>query len=202
MTTTILKKGNTVLPVKKALVLYGSPRQDGFTAQMLQRFLEELQCSSYTVDAYQRNIHPCTGCGYCERVQGCIYNDFDDIHVQLCSADYLIVASPVYNLSFPSPLKAVFDRMQRYFSARFAQGIRPPIAKHKQAAMLLTCGSKNSEGADIIRKQLNMIFTILNASLEQEVVWQNTDSHPSFAEIAPLVDKAAHSLKLSNHSKK
>ena len=85
------------------------------------------------VEAYHQKIAPCLGCGFCEHKEGCVNSDFDQIDHLLRTCDYLVVASPVYNLSFPAPLKAIFDRTQRYFSARFVRGERPPIAKHKKS---------------------------------------------------------------------
>lgn len=145
---------------KRGFILFGSPHQNGATARLVQAFLKAFpEETEWTmVEAYHQKIAPCLGCGFCEHKEGCVNSDFDQIDHLLRTCDYLVVASPVYNLSFPAPLKAIFDRTQRYFSARFVRGERPPIAKHKKAAMLLTCGADSRDGADIIRKQLKMIL--------------------------------------------
>lgn len=160
------------------LVLFGSPRPNGYTSQLTQSFLSAVPESVVVaqVNAYREAIAPCMGCGYCGKADGCISSDFDKIHQQLELADYLVIATPVYNLSFPAPLKAIFDRTQRYFSARFSRNIRPPLRKHKRAALLLTAGSGNKEAADIIRRQLTMMFTVMNTSLEEEFICVDTDA--------------------------
>lgn len=43
---------------------------------------------------------------------------------KLEDADAVIVATPVYNLSFPAPMKALFDRFQRYYEAHFRRKLR------------------------------------------------------------------------------
>lgn len=181
---------------KSALVLFGSPRPKGFTAQLLGEFLSRIEpeyCVT-VIDAYREPVAPCNACGYCERREGCSLGDFDRIHSHLCSADLLIVASPIYNLSFPAPMKAVLDRMQRYFSARFSLQIRPPIQKHKRAALLLTSGADCDDGADIIRRQLEMIFTVINATLEQQVVWKNTDRKTPMKSVSEELRQAAEAF--------
>lgn len=166
------------LSEKRALVLFGSPHEDGHTAKLLDAFLAERPAAVRVdrVDAYREVVVPCTGCGLCERLDGCRFPDFDGIDRLLRAADYLIVATPVYNLTFPAPLKAIFDRTQRYFSARFSRGVRPPIERPKKAAMLLCAGSPSAEGADIIRRQLSMMFTVMNTFLCEESLWLSTDA--------------------------
>ena len=79
-------------------------------------------------------------------------------------------------MSFPAPLKAVFDRTQIYFVRRFFKGISPPIKKEKEAVLLLTTGSNSKLSRYIITEQLNMIFTIINAKLSKVLVVENTDN--------------------------
>ena len=115
---------------KKLLVLFGSPNGQGCTRKLLDSFLvrfrENNSWEITEINAYEENVHPCTGCKSCAKKEGCVFDDFDRIDKELRASDLLVVASPVYNCSFPSPLKAVLDRTQRYFEARFSLGIRPP----------------------------------------------------------------------------
>ena len=106
------------MPKKRGFILFGSPHQNGATARLVQAFLKAFpEETEWTmVEAYHQKIAPCLGCGLCEHKEGCVNSDFDQIDHLLRTCDYLVVASPVYNLSFPAPLKAIFDRTQRYFS--------------------------------------------------------------------------------------
>lgn len=162
---------------KSILVFYGSPHKHGYTHVVLDYFMTKL-AQNYVinvVDCYKKNVSPCIDCGYCKAGNGCIYKDMDDIHTYLKQADILVFASPVYNFSLPSPLKAVIDRMQRYFNERFFLKKIPPIDKHKKAVILLTCGEDEVTGKEIIEKQLKKVFTIINTSLTASILWKGTD---------------------------
>lgn len=163
---------------KRILVLFGSPHRGGTTARLLREFLEPFGNSAEvrTVRAYESAVGPCVGCGFCTRAEGCCFrDDFDGIDALLRRADLLVVATPVYALGVPAPLKAIVDRMQRYFSARFSLGINPPIAKHRPAVLLVTCGSGSEQGAQLISRQLKLVFSVMNTSLLPEIVWEGTD---------------------------
>lgn len=180
---------------KSAIVLFGSPKSDGFTSQLLNNFLFEL--SEYNVkiiNSYKENIHPCTDCGICKLTESCKYNDLDEFDYMIRTADLLIVATPVYNLSFPAPLKSVFDRMQRYFSAKFFQNKKLPIKKRKKAVLLLTSGSDNKSATQAIISQLKPIFTVLNTSLDYTITWNNTDKDNSIYKLIPSIKKIANLL--------
>lgn len=182
---------------KKILVLFGSPHKKGFTAKLLDEFLQPLQnvAEIRVINAYESAIDPCTGCGYCEHREACSLRDCDELDALIRGADVIVVATPVYVLSFPAPLKAIIDRTQRYFSARFSLGIKPSIEKHKTAVLLVTSGSANSDGASIISRQLKMIFSVMNTSLLHEAVWLNTDLNRG-EETFPAARDRAHQLAL------
>ncbi|MDR2659096.1 MAG: flavodoxin family protein [Spirochaetaceae bacterium] len=179
-------------------VLFGSPRHNGYTACMLKYFFSCWdEIDAVVFDAYKENIKPCIHCGYCKKVRGCIYNDFIPVEKGLNNADVLIIASPVYELSFPSPLKAVFDRTQQYFEAKFSLGIQMPIQKHKAALLFASYGSTDSSGVEIMQKQLALAFRVMNAELLHTVVSANTDNERDFDKnlIYSELDKASQKLK-------
>lgn len=159
------------------LAVIASPHKLGNTAKLLRAFLEPLEdaCHVDVVDVYREPVSPCTDCGWCRKQEGCPLADFDRFDQLLRRSDVLVVATPVYNLSVPAPLKAVLDRTQRYFSARFSLGLRPPIARPRRAALLTVCGSRDKEGEEVIARQFSMAFTVLNTVLEHRVLLSGTD---------------------------
>ncbi len=162
---------------KKCLVLFGSPHREGRTARLLEAFLSPLG-EGWEVeleDLFRLSPHPCTGCGFCKDQEACAFSDLDPLDQSLRGCDLLVVASPVYNFSFPAPVKAWLDRTQRYFEARFALGKRPPIAKHRQAALLLSLGSEDSFGPQVCAHQLERAFSVMNTTLAGMALWQGGD---------------------------
>ncbi len=164
---------------KKALVLFGSPHGHGYTRRLLDSFLEcfrehkswEIQ----EVDLFERAPHACTGCRVCAQKEGCSFDDLDDVDKALRQCDLLVVASPVYNFSYPAPVKAWLDRTQRYFEARFSLGMKPPIKKHRKAVLLLTMGSQESFGVEVCTHQLERAFSVMNTTLAGCALWDATD---------------------------
>ncbi len=187
---------------KQILVFFGSPHKNGATAQLLDAFLAPLAGDAriQIINAYERNIAPCIACNVCTAAQNCAQPDFDDIDILIRRADVIVVATPVYNLSFPAPLKAIVDRTQRYFSARFSLGVKLPIEKHKIAVLLVTSGSRDLEGANFISRQMKMVFSVMNTSLEGMAVWAGTDFNAG-SQTFTQADESAQNLALAIKSK-
>lgn len=181
---------------KDMLIIYGSPHSKGSTSELLSVFIKDFEESGswniHTVDTYQLNPHPCTGCRLCAKKESCAFEDMDKLDKELRQSDLLVIASPIYNYSFPSPLKAVLDRWQRYFEAHFALGKKPAIKKHRRAVALLTMGSDEDFGVEVATYQLKRAFSVMNTELYGCAVWSATDRKNDKKAVA---DKAA--LRLS-----
>lgn len=147
------------------LLLWGSPRKDGITAKMVARLLDGQPYTCF--DAYETAAKPCIDCRTCYNGP-CIYRDLDAFYTALELADLLIIATPVYHLSFPAPLKAILDRTQPYWAARFIRGIRPPIPTPKKV-ILLSHAEKDDHAGDILYQQLAPALTVLNATMTARV---------------------------------
>lgn len=163
---------------RRPLILFASPHPDGATAALLAAYLwregvDRAECTFF--DCYAMRPAPCTDCGYCKEHPACALRDLDPFYAALEAADRLILAAPVYNNGFPAPMKAVVDRLQVYFSARFVRGIRPPIKQKKAAALLLTSGSAG-EKREVLLSQLLPCFTVIHAGLEEVLELPGTDA--------------------------
>lgn len=164
--------------MKQVLILFGSPHQNGATAALLNAALDGIGDAAVTrFDAFSLNPAPCDDCRRCRVTDGCRHRDLDAFYEALEAADVLVFATPVYNRSFPAPMKAVLDRLQRYWSARFVREIRPPIAKHKTALLLTVGGADRGDGA-CLEQQLAPILTILNSAPAVAVHADDTDRTP------------------------
>lgn len=159
------------------LVLYGSPHPKGKTWRLYEAFAQAIPAdATVTVySAYERRPEPCLDCGYCARHEGCSQHDLDEFMALFEACDIFVLVTPVYYNSFPAPLKAVIDRFQRYYSARFDRGIKPPIAKPRLAAVLATCGSDEREGLNEVRAQFKRAATVLNCTVAGAAFARGTD---------------------------
>lgn len=159
------------------LVLYGSPHSKGNTWRLYEAFAQSIPkgATVQVYSAYDHRPEPCLDCGYCSRHEGCSQHDLDDFMAAFETCDIFVVVTPVYYNSFPAPLKAVIDRFQRYFSARFDRGVKPPIAKPRVAAVLATCGSGERDGLNEVRAQFKRAATVLNCTVAGAAFARGTD---------------------------
>ena len=164
---------------KRLLVLFGSPNSHGSTRMLLDGFLREFkerkEWQIDEMDTYALNPHPCTGCRACAKKEKCRWDDLDGFDKELRRCDLLVVAAPVYNDSFPAPMKALLDRTQRYFEARFSLNIRPPVKKHRDAVLLLAMGREEDFPVEVTAHQLQRAFSVMNTTLRGCAVWDGTD---------------------------
>ena len=163
------------------LVLFGSPHPAGPTMALVRAYLAREGIPPDDVQwfhAYRTPPLPCVDCGWCKTHPGCALSDLGGFYRDFEAAERLVIAAPVYNAGLPAPLKALIDRMQVYFNARFARGLRPPIATPKQAALLLTAGS-DRDFCPLLLEQLAPMFTVTNCRLLGAACLKNLDHEPA-----------------------
>lgn len=102
---------------KKIVILNGSPRLNGNTAELCSAFTEGAETAGHSVtrfDLQTMNIHPCLGCfkGGKDPASPCAQkDDMDKIYSVYREADIVVFASPLYCWSFSAQLKCAFDRL-------------------------------------------------------------------------------------------
>ncbi len=163
--------------MKKMLIINGSPRERGVCAELINQVKPRFAgCEIKQYDTYKMSPAPCTACCWCEYHDGCSNPDLDPFFEDFEAADYVVFFSPVYNNFFPAPLKAVIDRFQRYYSARFKRGANPPIDKPKRVGVVIASGSNSRQAADYMVSTLKQAFTVLNGEICARYYIPDTDS--------------------------
>lgn len=109
------------------LVLMGSPRINGNTAELCKPFIEELKNNLVNVEYIELtrlNIAPCKGCYVCQDVAneyGCVQKDDMDVVVEaMIRADTIILATPILAWYCSACMKSVLDRhygMNKYYGS-------------------------------------------------------------------------------------
>lgn len=162
---------------KKVLAILGSPRKTGYTSKLLGNLLHEFPKGTAIeiVNVYELNPIPCNACGYCKAVNGCSKKDLEEFFEKFETADVIVFATPIYFMGTPAPLKALIDRFQRYYEARFRQNIKTPIEKHRKALLIATSGSDGEIGFEVVKHQLLQAATVLNLEFKGEMLARNTD---------------------------
>lgn len=124
------------------LLLNGSPRTQGKTAQMIQAFEESLDITKHqmtVINVCRKNIRGCLACEYCHTKgngECCQKDDMAEVYQALKDAEMLILASPIYYHNLTGQLKCTIDRF-------YAIGTPEGLPKLKKIAMLLASGDDN-----------------------------------------------------------
>ena len=177
------------------LIINGSPRDNGVSAELINQVKKYfIDCEIKQYDTYKMAPAPCTDCRYCEYHNGCSNKDLDFFFYDFEQADYILFFSPIYNNFFPAPLKAIIDRFQRYYSARFKRGANPPIEKHRKVGVVIVSGSNARQCADYMNATLKQAFTVLNGGVCARYYIPDTDSGAYTFNLVEL-EKFVHQLK-------
>ncbi len=108
----------------KILAIYGSPRRNGNTDQLMEEMLAGISRDGGVeisrVYVSEMNIQPCNGCSKCENTGVCdLVDDMQDIYPLLEESKIIIVSSPVYFYGLTSQLKALIDRTHVFWARKF-----------------------------------------------------------------------------------
>lgn len=181
--------------MKNLLIINGSPREKGVSAELINQVkVYFADCNIKQYDTYKMAPAPCSDCKYCEYHSGCSKKDLDIFFEDFEDADYIAFFTPVYNNFFPAPLKAIIDRFQRYYSARFKRGDNPPIKKPKRVGVVICSGSNARQCADYMVSTLKQAFTVLNGNVCSRYYIPDTDSN-NYTFNIPELEKFVHFLK-------
>lgn len=184
-----------MIKMRKLLIINGSPRENGVSAEVINQVKQYFyNCEIKQYDTFKMAPAPCCDCKYCEYHDGCSNRDLDLFFEDFEDADYIAFFSPIYNNFFPAPLKAIIDRFQRYYSARFKRGAKPPIKKHKRVGAVIVSGSNARQCADYMISTLKQSFSVLNGEVCARYYIPNTDTGCYTYNLTEL-NKFVHFLK-------
>lgn len=98
----------------KIVVLTGSPRRDGNTNYLADRFIAGAQENGHEVFRFDCAGHKVAGCmayNRCGMDGDCVLkDDFGTVRPHLIEADMVVFVTPMYYFGFSSQLKSVIDR--------------------------------------------------------------------------------------------
>ncbi len=106
------------------LVVLGSPRKKGNTQILVENVINGLEqagkCEVEYVYLHGLDLHPCQGCGGCEKTAMCVIkDDMIDLYEKVDKADCLLMVSPVYFYGPTAQTKMFIDRSQARWSRKY-----------------------------------------------------------------------------------
>lgn len=132
--------------MKNILILNGSARKNGNTAQLIDAFIEGAKSKGHHIETFylqSMDIRGCTGCGACKNTQEkrenpCVQkDDMAQIYSAFLKADVVVFASPIYFFSITGPLKTATDRLYAFAN------LLEPQSLQKEGILLMTAGASD-----------------------------------------------------------
>lgn len=130
----------------KIVAVLGSPRTQGNSASLAQRFLDMAQELGAEVQKFFLNtmdFKGCQGCGTCKTKSAeCVLeDDLAEVLEAIKQVDILLLASPVYFGDISGQLKCFFDRTYSYANPDFTSR----VPSGKKAIMALVQADPRAE---------------------------------------------------------
>lgn len=138
----------------QVLILNGSPRKKGNTDHLVTTIAEALSkkgMETLQVRLADLDIHPCIGCGHCEKEGICVFkDDMQTLYERIAEADRIILASPIYFYGLTAQAKVCIDRCQALWSRKYI--LKKPVSnklgrKGYLISIAATKGERVFEGA-------------------------------------------------------
>ncbi|MBS7525911.1 flavodoxin family protein [Fusibacter paucivorans] len=140
----------------KILLLMGSMRQNGRTAEVTKAFeamLTDRNASVEYLPLVKYDIKACTGCATCQNVlnaHGCVIrDDVPDIFEKVQSADAVFFTTPIYSWYCTTPVKSLMDRLVYMMNKYYGETRGGSFWAGKKLGIITTCGYPDHYGADL-----------------------------------------------------
>lgn len=182
------------------LIFNGSPRKNGDTAALLKILCEKLD-DCEIVNAYDREISPCTDCRYCWQKTGCAINDgWQRADRLLHECDSVVIASPIYFSELTGQLLSVLSRLQQYYCGIKFRSEKYPFHGKKGGLILVGGGDGDPKQAEKTGRAL--LRHMGCGDIHPTVLCHNTDSVHAEDEphIREKLNALADFLKENNHT--
>ena len=163
--------------MKKTIIINGSPRVHGDTAELVGQLRKYLHGEIIELSTFRSNIAPCVDCRGCWKTARCVIKDDMSI-IYNDDFENVVLASPVYYKTLPGSVLSLMSRFQPQHAATYF--LKKPIKlRPKKAGLILTAGGKGNEaGAD---HHIFVLFKMLNAQGYKEHMVKSlcTDTLPA-----------------------
>lgn len=196
--------GRVGYPTLKVLGIAGSPRRQGNTEMLLDRFLEgaeEAGARTEKIVAARVDVAGCIACNGCFEDGLCVVqDDWQEVYEQLLTADVIALASPLFFWNVTAQAKAIIDRCQCQWAREFiAERPLPPTpAGHDRRRGVLLCVGGDPHAWFVgIRRTVRDFLAVNGADLWAELLYEDIDvkgaieDHPAaFSDAANLGRRA------------
>ncbi len=166
--------------------LSGSPRPDGNTVLLLEKFLEGALSRGAKIEKFdlaRLKISPCWHCDACAVTGRCRQaDDMDRVYASLKEADVIALASPLHFMTVTSHLKLAIDRCQALWACKYTLGLPPlEVKKERNGIFISVGGQKGSHIFDAARVTVKSLFTSLDVNYRGDLLYSGIDEKGAIA---------------------
>ena len=188
----------------KVIAFAASPRKNGNTETLLDEIIKGLQERNINIEkirTHELEISPCTGCGQCDMLGRCVMQDsFQDLFDLLVECDGAVFAAPLYFMNVPARGKALIDRCQSFWAARYCLEL-DLFGGRKRPGMLVSCsGMDFGPGKSFvfrgIEDTMTYFFKALGMEKMESLLFSKVDSKGAIANDPSALEKARNAGKL------
>ena len=163
----------------KALILLGSPRKNGNTELLLKKIIQGIEQAHGECELIRLpglDIHPCIGCGTCEKKGICVFkDDMQNLYDKISLADRIIIGSPIYFYNVTAQTKVFIDRCQALWSRKYV--LKQPIGSNPDrrgylVSVSATRGERIFEGAKLT---VHYAFDAMNCDYAGDLLVRGMD---------------------------
>jgi len=163
----------------KVLGILGSPRKGGNTDLLLGEFLKgAASVGAATEKIYLGGLEfkGCIECGGCDKTGKCVLSDdMSPLYAKLSAADMVILASPVFFASVTSQLKAMIDRCQSEWVAKYKLKVKSKKAKGAKGVFICAGGHKDDVFFKTAKKTIDVFFKTMDIDFAAELFFGGCD---------------------------
>ena len=156
---------------RRVVVVHGSPRKEGNSQALAKIAIKTLADTGIVSDEIDASAiafaYPgCNACNICQMSDGfgCLLDDELSMTVnRLLNYDAIILATPIFWLSYPAQIKILIDRMYGLIKFEKNEKIVSPLCG-KSLALLATGSTEYDDNLDVLDKQCRLAAKMIRMS--------------------------------------
>ncbi len=180
----------------KITAIYGSPRRQGNTSQLLQFVVAGARSAGAVVTEIvlrDLKLSPCLEIYACRKAGSCaIKDDFQSLSAALLEGDATILASPIFFYTVSAHTKIMMDRCQSLWVKKYWLD-KQPLGRSKNPkpglflAVGASCGPQLFAGA---KMSVKYFFDTFDTSLWRSLTYRDLDGADEILEHPEYLDEA------------
>lgn len=187
----------------KIIAFAASPRKDGNSETLLDEVIKGLRQGGGEVKKFRTHeltFSPCINCGKCSTLGRCVIEDsFQELFDLLIECDGVVFASPLFFMNVPARGKALIDRCQAFWAARYHLKL-DLFGGRRRLGLLVSCsGQRYGPGkAPVFRgieDTMTYVFKALGMEMMESLLFPRVDSKGAIFKIPSVLEKARNAGK-------